>query len=282
MSTVAALDLKRPDHAYMFGFLQCDGHLSQNTRNRGKLSVELSAVDRSLLERFRDLVPFPSSITTRTRRTNFSEQHTSVVWTVCYLEFRRELIALGLPVGKKSQVVHPPSVEFSIVDYLRGLVDADGSVGLTSTGIPFVGFTTISDALKDFFLRSCPPGGRQRRVVSRNKRDDAFNVMVMREAAVELATTLYYEACLALPRKAEAAHRVQSWRRPSGMRKVSSKRWTAEEDRIALERTVAEAVRLLGRTPSSVTMRRWRLVTDDRIARRVRALRDPRLFYEPL
>jgi len=112
MSSAGVLDLRLPEHAYMFGFLQCDGHLSENTRNRGRLSVELSAVDRPLLERFRDLVPFPSSITARTRRTNFSEQHTSVVWTVCYLEFRRELITLGLPVGRKSRVVRPPSVPF--------------------------------------------------------------------------------------------------------------------------------------------------------------------------
>ena len=118
--------------------------------------------------------------------------------------------------------------------------------------------------------------------MSRNKRDDAFNVMVMREAAVELVTTSYYEGCLALPRKADAALRVRGWRRPRGMRRVSSKRWTAEEDRVVLDRTVAEAVRVLGRTPSSVSMHRWPLLTDERIARRVRALRDPRLFYEPL
>lgn len=106
--------------------------------------------------------------------------------------------------------------------------------------------------------------------------------MVMREAAVELATTLYYEGCLTLRRKADAAHRVQSWRRPSGMKRVSSKRWTADEDRIVRDHTGATAVRLLGRTQSSVAMRRWRLLSDDRIASRARALRDLRLFYEPL
>lgn len=107
MGSSGFLDLAVPEHAYMFGFLQCDGHLSENTRKRGRLSVELSEVDRRLLEQFRDLIPFPSAITTRTRRTNFSEKHTSVVWTVCSLAFRRELIALGLPVGTKSRIVMP-------------------------------------------------------------------------------------------------------------------------------------------------------------------------------
>jgi hypothetical protein len=39
---MAFLDLTSADHAYLFAFLQCDGHLSESTRNRGRLSVELS------------------------------------------------------------------------------------------------------------------------------------------------------------------------------------------------------------------------------------------------
>jgi hypothetical protein len=146
------LDLARPEHAYFFGFLQCDGHLSENTRNRGRLSVELSIRDVALLERFQELVPYPTSITARTRSTNFMKRHTSAIWTLCALEARRELIELGLPVGKKSRIVQPPAGPFSTNDYLRGLVDADGSVGVTSLGLPFVSFTTASEDLRDFFL----------------------------------------------------------------------------------------------------------------------------------
>ncbi len=72
------LDLTRPEHAYLFGFLQCDGHLSKSARNRGRLSVELSVRDVALLERFQELVPYPTSITTRTRGTNFTERPPSL------------------------------------------------------------------------------------------------------------------------------------------------------------------------------------------------------------
>ena|SRR2546421_3646168 len=211
------LDLTRADHAYLFGFLQCDGHLSASTRNRGRLSVELSIRDLSLLERFQELVPYPSSITTRTRSTNFTRRHTSAIWTVCTLEVRRELIDLGLPVGRKSGLVQPPPVPFAVNDYLRGLVDADGSVGVTSRGLPFVSFTTASEDLRDFFLSQCRDLSGQPRHVARNARDGIFNPMATRECAVDLVARIYYENCLALERKANAALRTMDWiREPCG------------------------------------------------------------------
>ncbi|MCU7822530.1 hypothetical protein [Kitasatospora sp. DSM 101779] len=49
---MTGFDLENPDHAYMFGFLQADGHLYAGTRNRGRISVELSARDSPLPEAF--------------------------------------------------------------------------------------------------------------------------------------------------------------------------------------------------------------------------------------
>jgi hypothetical protein len=40
-----SLDLTKPVHAYLYGLIQTDGHLSQGTRNRGKLQIELSYKD---------------------------------------------------------------------------------------------------------------------------------------------------------------------------------------------------------------------------------------------
>jgi hypothetical protein len=207
------LDLTRPELAYFFGFVQCDGHLSEHTRNRGRLTVELSIRDVALLEHFQQLVPFPSSITTRTRSTNFKSRRTSAIWIVCALEARRELIELGLPVGGKSWLVQPPSVPFSRIDYLRGRVDADGSVGITRLGLPFVSFTTATESLRDFFLSECRDLPGQPRHVARNRRDAVFNPMATRECAVDLAKALYYDDCLALKRKATAAKAIMHWSR---------------------------------------------------------------------
>jgi hypothetical protein len=95
------ITLENPDYAYMFGFLQTDGHLSKSTRNRGRLSVEVSKEDEAILWAFKNLLLFNSSITERRRNTNFTEDYPSVIWRVYDQEFRDYLESWGLFYGKK-------------------------------------------------------------------------------------------------------------------------------------------------------------------------------------
>ncbi|GJF31918.1 hypothetical protein KNE206_46180 [Kitasatospora sp. NE20-6] len=267
-------DLENPDHAYMFGFLQADGHLSRDTRNRGRVTVELSAGDAPLLEAFQRLCPCRSTLRYRTRATNFSPQHSAVVWSAYTLEFRRTLEELGMPAGRKSAVVAPPRRPHAERDYLRGLVDADGSLGRAAQDLPFVAFTTASEALVGFFLAYTQRlTGGAGRTVNRNRRDGVFNAMFTNEDAVALAGDLYYPGCLALPRKAHTSERVVSWIRPAGMRKVTRRSWTAAEDGLLLTAVSAAAAAAdLGRTVRSCTMRRRRLLgRAEAGARRLRA-----------
>ncbi|AKN68468.1 hypothetical protein QR97_00320 [Streptomyces sp. PBH53] len=54
-----------------------------------------------------------SSITERTRSTNFAKTHASATWTVCSLDARTTLNELGLPYGRKSKTIAPPNGPFS-------------------------------------------------------------------------------------------------------------------------------------------------------------------------
>jgi hypothetical protein len=103
-----SLDLTKPAHAYLYGLIQTDGHLSQGTRNRGKLQIELSYKDAGVLEQLASVIPFYSRLSTRTRSTNFSSAHKSAMLRVCAKEFRDELIGLGMIVGKKSKTIDVP------------------------------------------------------------------------------------------------------------------------------------------------------------------------------
>jgi hypothetical protein len=255
------LDLARPDHAYFFGFLQTDGHHSEGSRQRGRISVEVSAVDVAVLHAFRTLVsPLYSRVTYRDRVTNFGP-NSSATWTVCDLEFRRELLALGLPTGRKSDTVAPPAVPFSDRDYLRGLIDGDGSVGFTGAGRPFVSFVTRSAALAGFFCEQVESITGAHRTPRRNTRDSIYGLMVASDPAAQLAAWLYPPECLALERKRAAAIRVASWVRPAAMRArpVSKRPWTSDEDDVVRRMTIREAAKQLGRSERSVNMRRWRL-----------------------
>jgi hypothetical protein len=258
---VYSLDLTDPYQAYMFGFIQADGHLYQTTRNRGKLQLEVQVADELILERFAALIPFTSSIVRRTRRTNFAAVHSSAMLRVYDKKFRDALVSAGMERGKKATSISVPSRSFSKVDYFRGVVDADGSLGLTGSGFPFVSLVTSSSLLADAYLRFLCEVTGQVKTSARNKRDGVFNIVVYKEDAQVLATTLYYDSCLALTRKKEAASLVLSWTRPKEMRKVDFARrsWTSEEDSYILGHTVDESAESLGRTRQSIKMRLWRL-----------------------
>lgn len=253
------IDLNVPELAYMFGFLQADGHLYSNTRNRGKLTLELKVQDKWLVEQFARLVPFYSSIKTCTRKTNFSEAYTSVTWAVHDRSFREALIAKGLPVGKKSDIIGIPDGEFAQVDYYRGVMDADGSLGMTTQGIPFASLITVSESLAACYTAFIFEKIGCRKKTERNQRDKVFNIAVFKEDAQALASCLYYPGCLALPRKAAKTLEILSWQRPAGRRKYTLREWCREQDEFILSHSVEEAANRLERTPQSIKMRLWRL-----------------------
>ncbi|MGW3355714.1 hypothetical protein ACWDFL_09865 [Streptomyces bungoensis] len=255
------MDLMVPEYAYMFGFLQADGHLQQGAGRKGKLTVEISARDIDLLRRFQKLTPYYSSISERTRSTNFAETHSAATWTLCSLEARTRLNELGLPYGRKSQTIAPPGAEFSRRDYVRGLIDADGSVGFTGRDFPFISLTTASHAIASCLTDYGKDMTGVARNPKRNTRDDIYNVVYMMESAQRLAADLYYPGCLSLERKRAAADSLPAWVRPPGMRAAyTSRRWTEPEDRMLLElNSPMAAAKALGRTTQSCNLRLWRL-----------------------
>ncbi|ALO09181.1 Intein/homing endonuclease [Streptomyces venezuelae] len=262
-NTPSFMDLKDPRYAYMYGFLQADGHLSQSTRDRGRLTVEINIRDIAILREFQLLTPYSSSITERVRATNFSEEHHSATWSLCALEARTLLNELGLPYGKKSTKIRPPRFNFSRRDYLRGVIDADGSVGYTGQGFPFVSLTTSSTAVGAYLCHYAKRITGAERQISRNARDGVYSILYLKEVAITLAEHLYYPGCLALERKMDAAASLSSWERPEGMRRTQSvRRWKDREDRILLAHgNAASAAEELGRTEQSCSLRLWRLKT---------------------
>lgn len=250
-------DLTIPAVAYMFGFLMGDGHLSETTRNRGRLSAEVSVRDEMILHRFTELVPCKTYFSYRSRKTNFASRSDTVIWTLHDRHVREAFKAYGFPVGRKSESVRPPPCAYSVRDYLRGWIDADGSVGVTGQGKLFVSLTTHSEPIKDLFIEHVYRVTGRQKVATRNQRDGVFNLVVLEWIAFDLASDLYYVDCLSLPRKYAAARYIASQRRPPVTK--DRRTWLPGEDAIVLNSSTADAAVLLGRTEKSIRMRRWRL-----------------------
>jgi hypothetical protein len=206
-----------------------------------------------------------SSVSVRQRDTNFKLGYRSVIWRSYDQGLRDSLNRLGLPYGRKSETVRPPEPPFSEVDYFRGLIDGDGSLGFTAAGFPFLSFATkspfLARAYQAFVARHLAksPGANP------NRRDAMFNLCVYKEEAQSLACLLYYPACLSLQRKFESARRQQAWVRPLNMVRITweRRRWTPVDDAIVSIFPVPEASELLSRTERSVHVRRFRLACEE-------------------
>lgn len=239
--------------------LQTDGHLSRNTRNRGKIQIELAARDGEVLELIRNYIPVKSTITSRKRATNFKSDAEYICLSVFDLEFRSTLNELGLPYGKKSEDIAPPS-NFSEPDYIRGLIEGDGSLGVSATNRPFVSFTTQSESMAQYYRKFQERLSKRECATARNKRDNIYNFTCFCESAQAITSYLYYDGCLAMARKKAKAKEVLAWKRPADIRRrAPSKRWTPEQDQFILAHGIEESAQKLGRTKRSVRVRLSRI-----------------------
>ncbi|MEZ5428522.1 MAG: hypothetical protein R2747_19840 [Pyrinomonadaceae bacterium] len=254
------LTLENPFYAYLFGFAQTDGHLYETTRNRGRLRIEISGRDKKTLLEFQKRLPFNSTITERVRNTNFSEKYVSVIWSVYDKRFRDWLISLGFPNGNKSKIISKPNGQCSKVDYFRGLIDGDGSLGLTAKGFPFLSLITSSSSITKEYLGFLKSITDKKKTSGPNKRDKVYNIAVFKEDAQMVVEQLYYKTCLALPRKYNKAQEVLSWKRPKTMKRIENrKRWTIDQDKFILSNSIELAMKKLERSRRSIEMRLWRI-----------------------
>jgi hypothetical protein len=257
------IDLTNPEFAYMFGFIQTDGSMYKNTRNRGRVSIEIKSSDEYILEKFASIIPYSCSITQRTRNTNFKDNYKSSTLSVCSFDFRNELLSLGIPYGKKSDIVTIPSCNFSKIDYFRGVIDGNGSLGLTSKNIPFISLITASGKFANEYLRFVFDTTGKQKTTSRNTRDGVYNIALFSEDAQKMVSMLYYNKCLALPRKIKNAYDVINWVRPNNMVKICFERhkWVKDDDDYVLSHTIEESMEFLKRTRKSIAIRKYRLIS---------------------
>lgn len=255
------------DTSYLIGLFQTDGNIYETTRNRGKASIELSIKDSDIIEKIKDLIPYNYTISKRIRETkigNYDYNKESICIKIYDLKFRKFLNDSGVPSGNKSSTIKPPIYlqNLSIEDYIRGLYDGDGSIGMTREDIPFVSFVTKSYEIAKFLFDYLSKLTKKpQKTLKINKRDGVYNIMITKEDAIIFCNEIYYDGCLSINRKQKKAEIVKNWIRPENMRKIDfeRKKWTKEEDEYIMKNKEEDSVNNLGRTKKSIIIRKLRL-----------------------
>jgi hypothetical protein len=199
--------LSREQLSYIIGFLHSDGHLYETTRNRGKISIELNIRDMDILLKLQSLIG--GKLRKRKRTTNFGYIH-SCILEVHSLETRSKLKKSGLIVGSKCERVFIPE-KLSVRHYLRGFVDGDGSIGFTGNEEPFISIVTKSETLKNQILDLFQRRFHTIKKLSRNKRDNIYNIIIKNENALKFGKLLYYKSSLYLNRKYKSYTKISKW-----------------------------------------------------------------------
>lgn len=246
------------EESYIIGFFQADGTLYEQDRNRGRLSVELSKKDEDILYKINNIVLEYSSIKDRVRDTNFKENYESSILSIYDINFRNKLKKY-IPVGKKDDKIKFPT-DVVDVDYIRGLIDGDGSVGFTSKGFPFVSFVTSSEHIARGYENFIYNNTGKLKKNNPNARDGVYNIMVTKEDAQKLVSVLYYKGCLSLDRKHNSAMEVLKWERPEDMvQRGPTKKWDSYQDEYILNNSIEMSMEHLNRSKQSIKTRLWRL-----------------------
>lgn len=252
---------EKKEHAYVLGLLQSDGNLYETSRNRGRLTIELKNIDENILYKITDLFDCYSSITNRNRQIEIKDykyDFNSVKFSLFDLDVRKQ-INTYLPSSKKSEVIKKPDGIIEI-DYWRGIIDGDGSLGFTKKGLPFISLVTKSDILAKQYIDFLEPIIGYKKESNLNKRDKIRNIMVTNENAQKIIDVLYYDNCLSINRKYEMSKKILNWIRPNYVIKQGyRKRWSVEDDEYVLTHTISESIISLKRTEKSIKMRLFRL-----------------------
>lgn len=252
--------------SYLIGLFQTDGSISLSQRNRGKASIELDINDSNIIYEISDLIPYNYTIFNRKRNIKLKNKvyESETIGIRCTeIGFRNFLINSGVPSGKKSDIIEPPLhlENLSITDYVRGLYDGDGSLGFIKTGQPYVSFTTASDKCVNFlnsFLSELT--NKPLKIISRNKRDDIYNIVIKNEEAQLFCKEIYYDNCLSINRKYKKSLEIQKWIRPDNIKKkLPQKFWKPFEDDYIQNHTMDESINYLNRSKKSIQIRLIRL-----------------------
>lgn len=215
-------------YSYLFGLFGTDGNVRRTQDNNHIYDLTLELIDKDIIDKIYAALP-DCSISERTRNTNFKNNYHSYILHCHNKEFINWCEKNGFPLKDKTNLIAPPSGEYSESDFWRGVIDGDGSIGMKKNiAMPFISLTTASEQLKEAYsnyiykLTNFKPNNK------RNQRDNIYNITTHAEKAMIISNSLYYNANIYIDRKYQKYLENCLWKRENTTNKYHYK-WSQEE-----------------------------------------------------
>lgn len=114
-----------PEMAYVLGYVCADGCLIKN--KRGSCYLELTSVDRELIDQVREALNATQKISERRRSASWQPAFTLQIGSKRIFQ---DLLRLGLRMRKSRRLTLPDVPKPLLGDFVRGYFDGDGNVTL--------------------------------------------------------------------------------------------------------------------------------------------------------
>lgn len=187
--------------AWLLGFLAADGNVSKNSN---RIRIELSSVDREILEKIKEIVQLENPIYEREDKRGF--YFSSLEWSC--KEHKADLNKYNI-VPNKTKILQPP-INLNkkyYIDYIRGYFDGDGTINLNkgknSNSLRW-GICGASKDILEWIVKflyeeyDIPPVNIHKDTSCKN---DFYSIIYSTNSAKKIYKILYTENSLFLKRK---------------------------------------------------------------------------------
>lgn len=201
-----SLDNLCPKSAYWIGFISSDGHVRKNSAGSGIISLSLKADDAEHLYKLREFAKADYPIHIRDHKSH------NKIYKICEIKFTsnktfKDLKSYGI-VGNKHNRRGIKMLEFN-KDFWRGVIDADGSLGIDSRSSPWLQIAGPYPIVKQFRSFSLEYVESKAKIIQNNKSKKSYKWQVRgSKLATKLIKLLYNNCSIYLDRKHKRAAEI--------------------------------------------------------------------------
>lgn len=196
-----SFDNLSPNSLYWMGYIAGDGVITKPNKG-GSLSVSITSKDVEHVHKFREFMQSTHAIT-------YIPEKNSAKIQIGSDRLASALASVGITPRKSKTLCISNKLVLDSPDFLRGVMDSDGSIFVKDNLRCYINITTASEKfayqLKEAILSTT---GAETRVVYHEPKDVFYVRTDRHRDAVAIIASLYYDGCTSLNRKQKIVDQV--------------------------------------------------------------------------